>query len=92
MAKGKGIQAELARKLGISQKDAALKLKVFVEEIGAQLQNGKQIAFLGIGVLETRKRDARSVVNPATKERVSLPERTAPAFRVSETFKEKLKQ
>ncbi|MGN0186338.1 MAG: HU family DNA-binding protein [Paludibacteraceae bacterium] len=91
MAKGKGIQAELARALGISQKEAMLKLNVFVEEIDAQLQNGKQIAFLGVGVLETRKREARSVVNPATKERVLLPERMAPAFRVSGTFKEKLK-
>ena len=92
MAKGKGIQAELARKLGISQKDAALKLKVFVDEIGAQLQNGKQIAFFFFFVLKKSKRYARLVVNQATKERVSLPERTAPAFRVSGTFKEKLKQ
>ncbi len=91
MAKKKDLQAELARQLGISQKEAGAKLRAFAETLGVQLREGKQLAFLGVGVLETRKREARESINPSTKERVQIPEKVIPAFRVSGSFKEKLK-
>jgi len=87
----KELQAELSKKLGITQKDTAAYLNAFVEEINVRLTEGNQVAFLGVGVLEVRKRESRVFVNPATQQSILVPQRLTPAFRVTSTFKDKLK-
>lgn len=87
----KELQAELSKKLGISQKDTAAHLAAFVEEINEQLTERKQVAFLGVGVLEIRKKEQRLSVNPTTKQRMLVPPKLTPAFRITGTFKDKLK-
>lgn len=87
----KELQAELSKKSGISQKETAAHLAAFVEEINVQLTEGKQVAFLGVGVLEVRKKEQRISVNPTTKQRMLVPQKLTPAFRVTGAFKDKLK-
>ncbi len=91
MAKEKEFLADVARQLNLSQKETSVRLKAFVDEVDTLLREGKQVAFLGAGVLETRTRTAREAVNPATKERVQIQAKRIPAFRVSGSFKDKLK-
>lgn len=87
----KELQAELSKKLGISQKETAAHLAAFVEEVNVQLTEGKQVAFLGVGVLEVRKKESRVSVNPTTQKRMLVPQKLTPAFRVTGTFKDKIK-
>ena len=87
----KELQAELSKKLGISQKETAAHLAAFVEEVNVQLTEGKQVAFLGVGVLEVRKKESRVSVNPTTQKRMLVPQKLTPAFRVTGTFKDQLK-
>ncbi len=91
MAKEKELLVDVARQLNLSQKEASVRLKAFVDEVDTLLGAGKQVAFLSVGVLETRTRTARESVNPATKERVQIQAKKIPAFRVSGSFKDKLK-
>lgn len=91
MAKEKELLADVARQLNLSQKEASVRLKAFVDEVDTLLGTSKQVAFLSVGVLETRTRAARESVNPATKERVQIQAKKIPAFRVSGSFKDKLK-
>ena len=87
----KEFQTELAKQVGLSAKETALYLAAFVEEVTTQLTAGKQVAFLGAGVLEVRKKEQRVSVNPTTKKRMLVPQKLTPAFRVTGTFKDKLK-
>lgn len=91
MAKEKELLADVARRLELSQKETSQRLKAFADEVDALLGEGNQVSFLGVGVIETRERTARETVNPATKERVAVPAKRVPAFRVSGSFKDKLK-
>ena len=87
----KELQAELSKKLGISQKESAAHLAAFVEEVNLQLTEENQVALLGVGVLEVRKRAQRVSVNPTTQKRMLIPQKLTPAFRVTGAFKDKLK-
>lgn len=90
MAKDKDLLTELSKKLGITQREAAARLRLFVDTVGQQLQNNKQVSFLGVGVLSTRTREAREQIHPATQERIEIPAKRQPVFRVLGSFKDKL--
>lgn len=83
--------ADVARQLSLTQKEASARLRAFVDEVDTLLGEGKQVAFLSVGVLETRARAARESVNPATKARVRIEAKKVPAFRVSGSFRDKLR-
>lgn len=91
MAKEKELLVEVAHRLDLTQRETAVRLKAFVDEVNTLLGGNKQIAFLGVGVLETRARAERESVNPATQTRMRIQAKRVPAFRVSGSFKDKLK-
>ena len=66
--------AEVAKKCGISKKDA---------------EKAVTTTFVGFGGFETKKREARMGRNPKTKEAIEIPATTIPVFKAGKALKEK---
>jgi len=82
--------AEIAKKAGISQKDAAAALKAFTDTVEAQLKKGKKVQLVGFGTFEVSKRAARTGRNPQTGEEMKIPASKTPKFKAGKAFKDML--
>ncbi|GHU93220.1 integration host factor subunit alpha [Clostridia bacterium] len=85
--KGDFAQA-LAGKLGVSGRKASDTLSKVLDTIVDELKSGNSVQFTGFGKFETVQRGARAGRNPATKEPVTIPAKTAVVFRTSTKLKE----
>ena len=59
-------------------------------DIAGSLKEGKTVSINGFGKFEVRQRSARSGINPATKEKITIEAIKAPVFRPGKAFKDKL--
>lgn len=85
---------ELIKKIsadtGISQKQTGEALDSAIQNIMEAVAAGEKVQLVGFGTFEARKREARTGVNPRTKEKVEIPASTAPAFKPGKVFKDKV--
>jgi len=92
----KELAAKLAKKVDISQAKASEIINAIFDArpgkgiIAIELDAGKKVTIPGFGTFGTRKRAARTGTNPATKEKIQIPERTYPYFRPGKTLKERV--
>ena len=77
----------LANKTGGSKADAARNIAALIEVITATLKKGDNVALVGFGTFEVRKRAARSGRNPATGEAIKIKASKQPAFKAGATLK-----
>mgnify|MGYP002624703014 CR=1 FL=1 len=82
--------AEIAKKAGISQKDAAAALKAFTDTVEAQLKKGDKVQLVGFGTFEVSKRAARTGRNPQTGAEMKIPASKTPKFKAGKAFKDML--
>ncbi len=82
--------AEIAKKSGLSQKDAAAALKAFTDTVEEELKNGGKVQLVGFGTFEVSKRAARQGRNPQTNETMEIPASKAPKFKAGKAFKDAL--
>lgn len=82
--------AEMAKKAGLSQKDAAAALKAFTETVVDELKNGGKVQLVGFGTFEVGKRAARMGRNPKTKEAMEIKGSNSPKFKAGKSFKDSL--
>ena len=80
--------AEVAKKCGISKKDAEKAVAAVLDGITEALKAGDKVALVGFGTFETRERPARKGRNPRTKEEITIPATTAPAFKAGKALKD----
>jgi len=78
----------VAKKSGLSKKDANEALSAILETITEALKNGKTVNFIGFGSFSTVKRAAREARVPLTGKKVQIPERNAVKFKVGKTLKD----
>ena len=83
--------AAMAEKAAISKKDADKALAAFVEVVSAELKKGEKVQLIGFGTFETRKRPARTGINPRTKETIKIAACKAPAFKAGAALKNAVK-
>lgn len=67
------LQDELSLRLGCESKEASWLLEALMKIITEELQEGKTVAFLNIGLFEVRKEMERIVINPLTGQRFLEP-------------------
>lgn len=79
-----------ADKANFTQKDAGLAFEAMAETIAEALKNGEKIQIAGFGTFEMKSRAAREGINPATKEKISIPASNVPSFKFGESFKDTL--
>lgn len=72
----------------LSKKDAEKAVNAVLEAITDSLKKGDKVALVGFGTFETRKRPERKGRNPQTKEEITIPATTAPAFKAGKALKD----
>ncbi len=78
----------VAKKAGLSKKDANEALNAILDTITEALKDGKSVNFIGFGSFSTVKRVAREARVPLTGKKVKIPERNAVKFKVGKSLKE----
>ncbi len=77
----------LATKTGSSKADADRSIAALIDIITTTLKKGDNVALVGFGTFEVRKRAARAGRNPATGEAIKIKASKQPAFRAGATLK-----
>lgn len=84
----KDLVAVVSEAAGVSKKDTEAVVKATFEAIEAALVKGDKVQLIGFGTFEVRKRDARTGINPQTKQTVKIPASKAPAFKAGRALKD----
>jgi len=77
----------LANKTGSTKADAERNIVALIEVITATLKKGDNVALVGFGTFEVRKRAARNGRNPSTGAAIKIKASKAPAFKAGATLK-----
>ena len=82
--------AEVAKKCGISKKDAEKAVAATFDTIAETLDKGEKVQIVGFGGFETKTREARMGRNPKTKEAIQIAASTVAVFKAGKALKEKI--
>jgi DNA-binding protein HU-beta len=77
----------LATKTDSSKADADRNIAALIEIITATLKKGDNVALVGFGTFEVRKRAARNGRNPSTGAAIKIKASKQPAFKAGATLK-----
>ncbi len=80
--------AAVAEKAGLTKKDADRVVAATFETIAQALANGDKVQVSGFGIFDTKKREARTGLNPRTKETIQIPASTQPVFKAGKALKD----
>ena len=80
--------AAVAEQAGLTLADGARAVNAVLSIIEEQMKAGDKVVFTGFGQFEARTRAARTGINPATKEPISIPACKVPAFKAGKGLKD----
>ena len=83
--------AAVAEKAGIAKKDADKAVAAVIDTIAAELKKDGKIQLVGFGTFETRKRAARTGINPQTKQTIKIAASKVPVFKAGKALKDAVK-
>lgn len=78
----------MAERTGLTQGQMDNVLGAFQDVVADALKKGDSVQLVGFGTFEKRERGERKGVNPRTKEAITIPATTVPAFKAGKLFKE----
>lgn len=78
----------LSEETTFSKKDVSRVLESFTRIIERTLKSGNKVSITGFGSFIVSRRPARKGINPATKEKIDLPEIHVPRFRPGKGLRE----
>ena len=81
----------LSEETTFSKKDVSRVLDSLIRIIERTLRKGDKVALTGFGTYWVSRRHARKGINPATKERIDLPEVSVPRFKPGKRLRELIK-
>jgi len=79
---------KLAKKAGLSKKDANRATNVMLDLIAGALAKNEPVLLTGFGKFEARKRKATSRINPQTGRKFTAPAKVVPAFKPGKNLKD----
>ena len=82
---------ELAQRMGYSVPDTQKMIYQMVDAMADSFMEGNTIAVQNFGNFEVKKRLERIIVNPTTGQRMLVPPKLTLGFKISPTWKDKLK-
>ena len=82
--------AEMAKRSGLSKKDAEKSLNAALDTVTEALCAGDKVQLVGFGGFEVKKREARVARNPKTKEPIEVPATRVPVFKAGKALKDKV--
>ena len=80
--------AEVAKKCGMSKKDAEKAVTTTFDTITEALSQGDKVQLVGFGSFETKHRAERTGRNPKTKESITIAASKVPIFKAGKAFKD----
>ena len=83
--------AELARRMGYSSTDTQKMIYQVIDAMGDSFMEGNTVIVQNFGSFEVKKRLERIIVNPTTGQRMLVPPKLTLGFKISPTWKGKLK-
>ena len=87
----KEFQAEVAKRLGVSQKQSAELIKCYIDNLVQQFGENDELPFLSMGNFEVMHKEQRVITNPTTKKRMLVPPKLTLNFKPSVGLKNKYK-
>lgn len=81
----------LAGKVGITKAQAEACLDAFEDTVTETLKGGGEVTLTGFGNFLSKKRAARTGVNPQTGAKIQVPAVTVPKFRAGKRLKDAVK-
>ena len=78
----------VSQKTGLSKKDSEKAVCAVFDSITEQLRDGGRVQVVGFGAFEVRQRASHIGRNPRTKEEITIPATTAPAFKAGKALKD----
>jgi nucleoid DNA-binding protein len=82
------IVEDIAAKTGLTKKEIAEAVDMFLKIVSDALAEGKHLEIRGFGTFKVKQRKARIARNPRTGEPAPVPERKVPVFKVSKELKD----
>ena len=83
--------AELARRMGYTPQDTQKMMYSLIDAMGDSFIEGNAITVLNFGSFEVKKKLERIMVNPSTGQRMLVPPKLTLGFKISPTWKSRLK-
>lgn len=80
--------AEVAKSAGTTKADAEKVVNAVIDTIQNTLKNGGSVQLVGFGTFEVKTRAAREGVNPRTKQKIKIPAKKTPSFKVGKKLKD----
>lgn len=81
----------ISQKTGMHKGEAVKFLKAFIASVEESILAGQRVTISGFGTFELAQHKERTVINPATKQPMTLPAQTTARFRASRGFKSRVK-
>ena len=78
----------VAEKAGMSKAEAGRALDAVLEGIVEGLKNEGEVVLVGFGKFSVKTRAAREGINPATKEKITIPAKNAVTFKAGSKLKD----
>ncbi len=83
--------AAVAEKAGLAKTDAKKALEAFVSTVSEELAKGEKIALIGFGTFSVSEKSARTGINLATKQTITIPAKKVVKFKAGAELAEKVK-
>lgn len=81
----------ISEKTSVTKKAATETVDLVFDTIAETLKEGGKVDLYGFGKFEVKVRNARTGINPATKETIEIPETKVPSFKAAKALKELVK-
>lgn len=81
----------IAEKANLTKVDAKNALDATLDAIAGALAANDKVALLGFGTFSVQEKDARTGINPRTKEKIEIPVRKAVKFKAGADLEAKVK-
>lgn len=81
----------IAEKANLTKADAKSALDATIEAIADALVNNEKVALIGFGTFSVTEKGERTGINPATKEKITIPAKKVVKFKAGAELAEKVK-
>ncbi len=91
MANKAELVENVAKKTGLTKKDATAAVEAVFGSIQDDLKKGEKVQLIGFGTFEVRNRAARKGRNPQTGKEIEIAASKVPAFKPGKALKDAVK-
>ncbi len=81
----------IAEQAGLSKVDAKKALEAFICAVSDAMAKGDKVALVGFGTFSVNEKGERTGINPATKEKITIPAKKVVKFKAGAELADKVK-